>query len=44
MFDPASYHVVETLSDGRTLTIRAQRPDDRAGIHAALARASPDSL
>ncbi len=44
MFDPASYHVIETLSDGRKVEIRAQRPDDRAGIHAALARASPDLL
>ncbi len=44
MFDPASYHVTETLSDGRKVEIRAQRPDDRAGFRAAIARASPDSL
>src|SRR5271166_6664536 len=44
MFDPASYHVTETLSDGRKVEIRAQRPDDRAGFRAALARASTDSL
>ncbi len=44
MFDPASYHVTETLSDGRKVEIRAQRPEDLAAIQAALARASPDSL
>ncbi len=44
MFDPASYHVTETLSDGRKVEIRAQRPDDRAGFRAAIARASPESL
>ena len=44
MFDPASFHVTETLSDGRKVEIRAQRPEDREGLHAALQRESPESL
>jgi len=28
MFDPAKYHAAETLSDGRKVEIRAQRPGD----------------
>ena len=44
MFDAASYHAVETLSDGRKVEIRAQRPEDREGLHAAVQRASADTL
>lgn len=44
MFDPASYHVTETLSDGRKVEIRAQRRDDREALHAAFQRASPETL
>jgi RimJ/RimL family protein N-acetyltransferase len=44
MFDPASYHVTETLSDGRRVEIRAQRPEDREGLHAAIQRASSETL
>lgn len=44
MFDPAKYSATETLSDGRTIMIRAQRPDDRAALRAALARESAESL
>ena len=44
MFDPASYHVTETLNDGRKVEIRAQRPDDREGLRAAFHRASTETL
>ena len=44
MFDPASYSASETLPDGRRIEIRAQRPEDRAGLGAAISRASPESL
>ncbi len=44
MFDPASYHVMETLSDGRQAEIRAQRPQDREALLAAVERASADTL
>ena len=44
MIDPANYSATETLSDGRTITIRAQRPEDRAGLRAAIARESVESL
>ncbi len=44
MFDPASFHVTETLSDGRKVEIRAQRPEDREALHEAVQRASPDTL
>ncbi len=44
MIDPANYSATETLSDRRTITIRAQRPDDRAGLRAAIARESAESL
>ncbi len=44
MFDPASFHATETLSDGRKVEIRAQRPEDREGLRAALRRESPESL
>ena len=44
MFEPASFHVTETLSDGRKVEIRAQRPDDREGLRAAVHRASAETL
>jgi len=44
MFDPASFHVIETLSDGRRVEIRAQRPEDREALRAAVQRASPETL
>jgi RimJ/RimL family protein N-acetyltransferase len=44
MFDPASFHATETLSDGRKVEIRAQRPEDREGLRAAVRRASTETL
>lgn len=44
MFDPVSYHVTETLSDGRKVDIRAQRPADRQALLAAVQRASSETL
>ncbi|HXZ16703.1 MAG TPA: GNAT family N-acetyltransferase [Roseiarcus sp.] len=44
MFDPASYHVTETLSDGRKVEIRALRPDDRDGLHAAVMRCTRQTI
>jgi RimJ/RimL family protein N-acetyltransferase len=40
----ANYSAFETLRDGRRVEIRALRPDDRAGLIAAVARSSPESL
>jgi RimJ/RimL family protein N-acetyltransferase len=42
--EPAKYEVVETLPDGRPVTIRALRPDDRDGLLAAVANSSARSL
>jgi hypothetical protein len=44
MIDPANYSATETLPGGRRIEIRAQRPQDRAGLREALARASAESL
>ena len=44
MFDPASYHVTETLRDGRKVEIRALRPEDRDGLQAAVMRCSTQTL
>lgn len=44
MFDPVSYHMTETLSDGRKVGIRAQRPEDREALRAAVRRASSETL
>jgi len=44
MIDPANYSATETLQDGRRIEIRSQRPEDRAGLRAAISRASPESL
>jgi GNAT superfamily N-acetyltransferase len=44
MQEPARYSVIETLRDGREVEIRAQRPDDRTGLEAAIARMSDEIL
>jgi RimJ/RimL family protein N-acetyltransferase len=44
MIDLASYSATETLRDGRTVEIRAQRSEDREGMHAAITRFSSESL
>lgn len=44
MIDAANYLAIETLRDGRTITIRAQRPEDLDGWRAALARTSAETL
>ena len=44
MPEAAHYSVVEQLRDGRSVEIRALRPDDRAGMLAAIGRTSPQSL
>jgi GNAT superfamily N-acetyltransferase len=41
---PRTYSAIETLRDGRRVDIRAQRPDDRAELLAAVGRVSPESL
>lgn len=38
------YRAIEMLADGRQVVIRAQRPDDREGYRAAIARASAETL
>ena len=44
MIDAANYFATETLRDGRTVEIRAQRSEDRERMHAAIARFSSGSL
>jgi RimJ/RimL family protein N-acetyltransferase len=44
MPDVAEYSVREHLRDNRPITIRALRPDDRAGMLAAIGRTSMQSL
>ena len=44
MLDPANYSAFATLRDGRRVEIRALRPDGRAGLIAAVARSSPETL
>jgi RimJ/RimL family protein N-acetyltransferase len=44
MIEAASYEVAEALRDGRRVTIRALKPDDRAEMVAAVDRSSPQSL
>ena len=44
MIDAAHYSAFETLPDGRRIEIRAQRPQDRDAMRAALARTSEESL
>ena len=44
IMDFANYSVSETLRDGRKIEIRAQRPQDREGMLAAIGRTSSGSL
>src|SRR3974390_1235883 len=44
MQEPANYSVIEKLRDGREVEIRAQRPEDRNGLEAAIARMSDETL
>ena len=44
MIDSANYSATETLRDGRTVEIRAQRSQDREGMQAAIARFGSGSL
>jgi RimJ/RimL family protein N-acetyltransferase len=44
VIEPARYSACETLRDGLRIEIRALRPDDRAGLLAALARVSAETL
>ena len=44
MFDPASYHVTETLRDGRKVEFRAQRPEHREALLVAFKRASEERV
>ena len=44
MPDPADFSVIETLRNGREIEIRAQRPQDRKDLEAAIVRMSDESL
>lgn len=44
MLKPAQYSAAETLRDGSRVEIRALRPEDRAGLLAAVGRTSAQSL
>jgi GNAT superfamily N-acetyltransferase len=44
MFEPDKFHVTETLHDGSTVEIRAQKPEDREEITAALQQASAETV
>jgi RimJ/RimL family protein N-acetyltransferase len=44
MADASDYSALEQLRDGRPVKIRALRPDDRAGMLAAIGRTSKQSL
>jgi RimJ/RimL family protein N-acetyltransferase len=44
MADRASYSAMECLRNGQRVEIRALRPNDEAGLIAAVGRASPQSL
>lgn len=44
MADVSTYLVFERLRDGSMIRIRALRPDDREGMHAAIDRTSAQSL
>ena len=44
MLEAAEYSVIETLRNGRRVEIRALQPEDRAGLIAAVGRASARSL
>jgi GNAT superfamily N-acetyltransferase len=42
--DASNFSAIETLRDGRRMQIRAVRPDDRAGLLAAVDRLGSESL
>jgi RimJ/RimL family protein N-acetyltransferase len=42
--DAATYSATARMRDGRSFRIRAQRPEDKADVLAAVARTSPQSL
>jgi GNAT superfamily N-acetyltransferase len=42
--DAANFSVIETLRNGRKVEVRAQRPQDRERLEAAIARMSDESL
>jgi len=44
MREAAKYSAIETLRDGRTIEIRALKPDDQADLLAAVRQSSPQSL
>ena len=44
MGDARNYSAFETLRDRHRVEIRALRPDDRAGLAAAVARISSESI
>jgi RimJ/RimL family protein N-acetyltransferase len=44
MIDAAAYFVVETLRDGRSVTIRALKHEDRSAMLSAVGRVSAESL
>jgi GNAT superfamily N-acetyltransferase len=44
MLEVARYSAIEALRDGRRIEIRALRPDDQAGLLAAINRTSSESL
>jgi RimJ/RimL family protein N-acetyltransferase len=44
MQQPADFSAIETLRDGREVEIRAQRPEDRSRLEAAVARMSDETL
>ena len=44
MLGPENFSVVETLRDGREIEIRAQHPQDREDLEAAIVRMSDESL
>jgi RimJ/RimL family protein N-acetyltransferase len=44
MAKAADYYAIEHLRDGRTIEIRALRPDDREDMLTAIGRTSPQSL
>jgi hypothetical protein len=44
VLDPSHFSIIETLRNGRRVEIRAQRPQDREDLEAAIARMSDESL
>jgi ribosomal protein S18 acetylase RimI-like enzyme len=44
MTKPAAYCVVETLRNGRSVTLRALKPEDRSAMLSAVGRVSAQSL